>query len=88
VIGQVEILIDADGGVFLDTGDRWEGLRVRYRTVGERRWAKFILVGAEGQSLRDLLDAAVAVVARSDSAGIAHPTRASCEQLQLGGAAA
>ena len=65
--GRVEIVIEADGGVFLDGGDRWDGLRVRYRQAGTRRWARFIVVAAPGQSLRDLVSAAVAVVARSDA---------------------
>jgi hypothetical protein len=87
VNGQIEILIEADDGVFLDDGERWQGLRVRYRAAGERRWAKFIVVGAPGQSLRDLLGAAIATVARSDSAGITRGAHAG-EQLQLGGATA
>jgi hypothetical protein len=87
VTGQVEILIDADGGAFLDNGEVWRGLRVSYRSVGARRWARFIVVAAPGQSLLDLLGAAIAVVARADATGIGA-TRARNEQLRLDSAGA
>jgi hypothetical protein len=87
VTGKVEIVVAADGGVFLEGGGGWQGLQVRYRSVGARRWAKFIVIGAPGQSLLDLLGAAIVVVSLADAAGI-RGTRADREQLQLEGAAA
>jgi hypothetical protein len=67
VTGKVEILIDAADGAFLETDERWNGLRVRYRELGTRgAWSKFIVVASDGQSLRDLLIAAIAVVQLSD----------------------
>lgn len=84
--GQVEIVIEADGGVFPESGKRWDGLVVRYRAGGTRRWAKFIVVGAPGQSLRDLVSAAIEVVGRSESKFDGRTVAGT--QLELGGATA
>jgi hypothetical protein len=67
VTGQVEMLIDGVDGTVLGTGAKFEGLRVRYRQAGTRRWSKFIVVRAPGQSLLDLLVAAIAVVSHVDA---------------------
>lgn len=65
-MGSVEILIEGAGGTSIDTDASWSGLRVRYRQVGSRSWSKFIAVGQPGQSLLDLLGAAIAVVSLVD----------------------
>lgn len=63
--GQVEILVEPESGITLGSGP-WQGLRIRYRQEGGRLWEKFLVVGAAEQSLRDLLFAALFVVAHSD----------------------
>jgi hypothetical protein len=87
VTGQVEIQVEADGGVIVETGERWDGLLIRYRAAGGRRWAKFIVVASPGQSLRDLLVAAIAVVERADAHFDGRAVQGSI-QLELGGAVA
>lgn len=87
MIGQVEILVDAASGVLLQSGQRWQGLRVRYRPDSARRWEKFNVVGAPGQSLRDLLTAAIFVVSRTGPAGDGLPATLAIdagEQLDFG----
>ncbi|MFL5954814.1 MAG: hypothetical protein ACJ76I_11980 [Gaiellaceae bacterium] len=70
--GQVEILVEAESGIALHTGN-WQGLRVRFRQAGTRTWSKFLVVGAPEQSLRDLLSAALLVVAHSDAGKLQLP---------------
>ena len=35
---------EPDSGVYLATGESWEGVRVKYRRIGVRRWTRFIIV--------------------------------------------
>jgi hypothetical protein len=65
--GEVEILIQAAHGVDDGTGP-WEGLLVSYRHAGGT-WARVKVVGVPGQTLRDLLSAALLVVAHSGARG-------------------
>jgi hypothetical protein len=83
VNGYVEIVVNAVDGTRHDDGEPWRGLLVRHRGRGSRRWSKFIVVGAAGQSLRDLLSAAIATVASTD----ARPADGEV-QLELGRPAA
>jgi hypothetical protein len=90
VNARVEILVDATSGVPIESGQHWEGLRVRYRQEGVRRWEKFIAVGAPGQSLRDLLFASIFVVSRANQPGGGLPATLTIdtqEQLDLGATA-
>lgn len=81
--GQVEIQLQAAEGTHHVTGEPWRGLLVRCRPVGSRRPVRFIVVGADGQSLLDLIVAAVTVVNRhADAPG------GETKQLELGSAAA
>lgn len=86
VTGDVEILIEAADGVTLGTGERWQGLRVSYGQQDAQPVGEFLVVGCEGQSLRDLLTGAIAAVSRSEAGIItAGVTVADAgEQLDLG----
>lgn len=65
--GQVEIQLQAVDGVHHLSGEAWRGLLVRCRPVGGRRWpVRFIVIGADGQSLLDLIVAAVTVAQVAD----------------------
>lgn len=35
---------EGDSGFFLDSGEGWRGVRVRYRQPPTKRWSKFIIV--------------------------------------------
>jgi hypothetical protein len=50
---MLEFHCKADSGFRLSTGEPWEGLRVRWRRLGERRWHSFLL-DSPGVSLDEL----------------------------------
>ena len=65
-IDEVEVRITGESRETFDpaTGasGSWEGVRVRYRFTGDRRWREFLLTAQPGQGLRHVLEAAVHVV--------------------------
>jgi hypothetical protein len=64
VTRQVEIRFEPDSGFAHADGasSTWIGLRVRYRFPPERRWAKFLISHQPGQTLLDVIDAAILVI--------------------------
>lgn len=80
---RVEIVVCADRGVFLDSGESWMGLCVRYRFAPARRWQKFLVVASPGQTLRDLLGVLLTIVGSDDGTGFRHAVRGANEQLRL-----
>jgi hypothetical protein len=66
VTRQVEIEISGESGVTLGfaggCSEPWEGVRVRHRDVGTRRWSKFLVQAPPGQTLRETIAVAIAVV--------------------------
>jgi hypothetical protein len=86
----VEILVESDGGVFLNSGEAWQGLRVRYRFAPARRYEKFIVVASPGQTLCDLLGVLLTIVANDDGTGFdrRRAVAGANKQLQLDDGAA
>jgi hypothetical protein len=84
VTGQVEIEIVGDCGFTIDrrTGETspWQGVRVRHRPVGVRRWSKFLVEAPAGQTLLETIAVAIAVVNLDDETR-AHLARSG--QLRL-----
>jgi len=35
---------EPDSGFFVGSGETWNGVRVKYRKVGARKWTRFVIV--------------------------------------------
>jgi len=69
----VEHTVTADAGIYLSSGERWWGSRIKWRREGERKWRSFVVTDLhpfDYKGIQAALDRALA----ADADGMALQT--------------